>query len=224
VNVMQIPIPFTERIFGRSLVIGSGVLSVMGVSFTFLPVFESSMSQMKNDGYSGIEAYGKMLGTVMVCALLEVFLSIVSTKTLKKVFPPFITGITVFLIGASLIGTGMKYWGGGVVCAEMGWKEHDQAVAAGVNPIPGPACVNGEVVLGYGSPEFLGLGFVVLCGLVLIEIFGSPFMKNANVVIALCFGYLIAAVTNYNGLDYVDSSKIQDAEAITFLWVETFPM
>ena len=37
---------------------------------------------------------------------------------MKKVFPPIVTGVTVFLIGAALIGTGFKYWGGGVFCAD----------------------------------------------------------------------------------------------------------
>jgi uracil-xanthine permease len=35
---------------------------------------------------------------------------------------------------------------------------------------------------------------------------------------------MIAGVSNYNGLDYVDSSKIEAADPITFLWVYTFPI
>jgi len=31
------------------------------------------------------------------------------------------------LLGTSLVGTGMKYWGGGAVCADMAWKNHAQA-------------------------------------------------------------------------------------------------
>ena len=84
----------------------------------------------------------------------------------------------------------MKYWGGGVVCAEMSWKNHAQAVAAGVAPIPGPTCFNGEVAKSFGSPEFIGLGFSVMVMLVIIEIFGSTFMRNCNVIIALLFGYV----------------------------------
>eukprot|EP00978_Attheya_sp_CCMP212_P034927 scaffold149379_cov31-Attheya_sp.AAC.1 len=152
-----------------------------------------------------------MLGTCMVCAFLELMFSVLPRKCLFKVFSPLMTSITVMLIGVALTGTGMKYWdwGGGVVCAEMGWKEHStygmdalkwsrttnntplsriekdnhstsclppflyvlcacvwmrfhpiaQAVAAGVSPIPGPTCTNGEVNLGFGSAEFIGLGF-----------------------------------------------------------------
>lgn len=35
---------------------------------------------------------------------------------------------------------------------------------------------------------------------------------------------MVAALSNYNGLDYVDTSKIADADAITFLWTTTFPL
>jgi uric acid-xanthine permease len=59
-NVSKLPIPFTKRIFGTQYFIGSGVLSVMGTSFTFLPVYEVAIAQMKLQGISGREAYGKM--------------------------------------------------------------------------------------------------------------------------------------------------------------------
>lgn len=42
----------------------------------------------------------------------------------------------------------------------------------------------------------------------LLEIFGSPFMRSINVVVALLFGYFIAAVTTNDGNDYVVSDKI----------------
>ena len=118
INVTKIPIP------GTKYFIGSGLLSVMGTSFTFLPIFEIAIQQMKNDGISGVDAYGKMLGTSMVCCLLELVFSILPINIIKKAFPPVVSSVTVILIGAALTGTGMKYWGGGVVCAEMAWKEH----------------------------------------------------------------------------------------------------
>lgn len=52
-NILQLRIPFTERIFGRSLYYGSGLLSVLGTSFTFLPIYEISISQMVSDGIDG---------------------------------------------------------------------------------------------------------------------------------------------------------------------------
>jgi len=120
INVAQFKIP------GTKFFVGSGILSVMGTSFTFLPIFEIAIQQMKADGISGVDAYGKMLGTSMVCGLLELAFSLMPIKVIKKTFPPIVSAITVILIGVALTGTGMKYWGGGVVCAEMGWKTHSK--------------------------------------------------------------------------------------------------
>ncbi|CAM9679279.1 unnamed protein product [Ectocarpus sp. 13 AM-2016] len=60
--------------------------------------------------------------------------------------------------------------------------------------------------------------------LVLLEAFGSPFMRSVNVVVALLFGYFVAAVSENNGNDYVVSDKIDAADSITFLWVFTYPL
>lgn len=40
---------------------------------------------------------------------------------------------------------------------------------------------NGEVELRFGSPEYVGLGALVFLLLVLLETFGSPFMRNCEV-------------------------------------------
>ena len=113
IQVTKAPIPFTEQLFGRKLFIGSGVLSVMGTSFTFLPLFEIAIRQQKADGVDGREAYGNLIGTSMVCGLLELIFAFLPLKILKGIFPPVVTCITVILIGVALTGTGMKYWGGG---------------------------------------------------------------------------------------------------------------
>ncbi len=40
---------------------------------------------------------------------------------------------------------------------------------------------NGDVKLPFGSPQYIGMGAVVFLTLILIEIFGSPFLRNAQV-------------------------------------------
>ena len=50
------------------------------------------------------------------------------------------------------------------------------------------------------------------------------FTRNCNVVLALLFGYFVAAVSNHDGADFVNTNAIKQADAITFLWVETFPI
>lgn len=244
VNCVQIPIP------GTKFVIGTGMLSVIGTSFGFLPVFENSIAAMKDEGIDAMDAYGKMLGTTMVCCLLEVVLAFMPRNVLRKLFPPIVTGPAIMLIGAGLTGTGIKYWGGGAVCAETAWKNHKSAYdlvgfgpikfgdnATGffkIPPIPGTVCGGktcceaGDVALPFGSPELIGLGFSVVCMLVLVELFGSPFMKNCNVVIALLFGYFVAGVSEKcEGSvckKYVTDAKIEAADSITFLWTHTFKL
>ena len=39
-----------------------------------------------------------------------------------------------------------------------------------------------------GSPEYLGFGFFTVSIIIIIEIFGSPFFKNASAVTALLGG------------------------------------
>eukprot|EP01047_Picozoa_sp_COSAG01_P028744 COSAG01_NODE_1942_length_8842_cov_5.900492_5_plen_546_part_00 len=138
--------------------------------------------------YTGREAYGKLLGTCLVVVWLEVILSFVPPKTLKKLFPPLVSGVCVLLIGAPLTGTGLKYWGGGVWCMEHNDERgysHDFGVA--------PSCSgNGEVKLPYGSTEYVALGSSCFFMMIFVEMFGNPFAKNCNVVISLIFGYIVA--------------------------------
>jgi NCS2 family nucleobase:cation symporter-2 len=47
-------------------------------------------------------------------------------------------------------------------------------------------------------------------------------MKNSNVILALLFGYFVAGVSNYEGLDYVNNDKIAAAPWFDFVWTEWF--
>jgi xanthine/uracil permease len=55
-----------------------------------------------------------LLGTSLVCSFLEIGMSFVQPRILKRIFPPIVTGTVILLIGASLIGeSGILNWGGG---------------------------------------------------------------------------------------------------------------
>lgn len=69
----------------------------------------------------------------------------------------------------------------------------------------------------WGSPEFIGLGFLSFAAIILTEIFGSPFLKNISIIVGLVVGCIVAGATGY-----MDRSSIDSAPAITFLWVHTF--
>lgn len=82
---------------------------------------------------------------------------------------PLSPPLAVILIGANLLGTGFSYWGGGVYCGQNVSTTH-------------PSCSdNGETNLPFGNWRYVGLGFVVFFTLVIVEIFGSPFMRNIQV-------------------------------------------
>lgn len=202
---------------------GTGLLSVVGVSFSFLPIAREIVTSEIRAGNSGMEAYGAFLGTVMVGAFVEILISLLPTSFIRKAFPPVVTGVCITLIGAGLITTGISYWGGGVFCR----TEQFSRVPAFGSP---QLCTgNGEVVLGYGAPEYVGLGATVIISLILIQMFGSPFMKSTSVIISLFVGYVVAAAATYTSpsgemLSYVTSTKIDAAPWISFPWVTTFPL
>lgn len=324
--------------FGNSgYILGTGLVSVLGTSFTFVPIARTSISYMMADDtdmgcvtdadctnawadvkgqvlagvsnkgqcniesgfckYSGQEAYGAFLGTCMCCAFLELLLSLMPLRYLRRMFPPIVTGVCVLLIGIGLTGTGLKYWGGGAFCADHAHKRNrvfngpdlpgnrlqhypslspcasgacvpfsgmlsgicaysaptfdepanitrgDKTTCESFSDMPGvfPAqtdvsmstvlCAgNGEVLLPFGSPQYIGMGCAVFVMLLLLETFSSPFIRNCEVALALLFGFVVAAASTYSppGSDevfrYVTDERIREAPGITFLWVHTFPL
>lgn len=178
--------------------LGTGLISISGTSFTFLPIAEAMFAALYDDGFCPSEdgqnlacpdAYGKWLGTVMVGALLEIALSFMRPNALRKLFPPLVTGVTVSLIGASLVGVGLRYWAGGAgPCYTI----------PDVNPFFA-TCPNilAKRTYPWGDSHWIGLGFLVLFTIVLVEIFGSPFMRNIGVVIGFVTGIIVAAIAGY---------------------------
>jgi len=115
------------KLFGNYR-LGTGLISVVGTSFATLSTANAIFNAMYADGTCPSttaadgtvmrgpcpDAYGKLLGTSLICSFLEIFMSFVSPKTLKKIFPPMVTGTVILMISASLVGTsGIPNWGGG---------------------------------------------------------------------------------------------------------------
>ncbi|EKX39438.1 hypothetical protein GUITHDRAFT_76385 [Guillardia theta CCMP2712] len=201
------------KVFNTGYFLGTGLISVLGTSFTFVPIAQAAMKfMMDSDSGIGQEAYGAFLGTAVFCAFLEIALSFLPKDQLRRCFPPIITGTCVMLIGFGLTGEGFKYWGGGTD-VQMSFQFCQD---------------NGQVKLPFGSPQYVTLGFAVFLSLIMIEVFGSPFLRNCEVAIALLFGFFISAVATYNNDGtkewFVVNDKISSAPGITFLWVKTFPL
>ncbi|KZV63347.1 Xanthine/uracil permease [Peniophora sp. CONT] len=211
------------RIWGTGYYIGTGLLSVVGTSFATLSTANSIFSAMYADGTCPTitnadgttsngpcpDAYGMLLGTSLVASFLEMGLSFVPPRVLKRIFPPMVTGTVIVMIGMSLIGdSGMLNWGGG----SNGCQARPETGIFALCPTtlaPRP--------LLWGSPEFIGLGFLSFISIVLTELFGSPFLKNISIIIGLIVGCIVSGAAGY-----IDGSSIKSAPAITFLWVHTF--
>ena len=204
-----------------SYFIGTGLLSVVGVSFAIIPIAQGALAQMYANGYCPVDetgtrlpcprGYGALLGTCAVCALLEIGLSFIPPRVLLRMFPPIVTGPTVMLIGVKLIQSGFKNWLGGTgPCSSP---------STAVDFFASCPNIAAPHALPWGSPEYLGLGFSVFVTIILCERFGSPIMKSTSVVIGLLTGCIIGAATGY-----FDRSGIDAAPVASFVWVHTFPL
>ncbi|KAI0311854.1 permease family-domain-containing protein, partial [Amylostereum chailletii] len=228
------------RLFGNYY-LGTGILSVVGTSFATLSTANSIFDAMYADGTCPTvtaadgtqsrgacpDAYGMLLGTSLVACFLEIFMSFVPPRILKRVFPPMVTGTlfasvvpwnsaptpdsgtVILMIGASLIGdSGIPNWGGGSNnCSSRPTTGFFQLCPN----------INAPRALLWGSPEFIGLGFLSFVTIILTEMFGSPFLKNISIIVGLVVGCIVAGAAGY-----IDGSSITSAPAITFLWVHTF--
>ncbi|KAI7859300.1 permease family-domain-containing protein [Circinella umbellata] len=212
------------RLFKTPYYLGTGLLTVVGPNFASIAAVSAVVSNMYTTGYCETEtmddgtivhlpcrhAWGAILGTSMVCSLFEIFMSFLPPKVLKKLFPPIVSGTTIFLIGCSVISTALKDWAGGSgACSSM--PESGLYSMCPDTNAPHP--------LPWGSAEFIGLGFSVFATIILVENFGSPFMKSAQIVIGLIVGMIIAGACGY-----VDGSVISSAPIGTFTWTTTFPI
>merc|ERR1719230_1648967 len=125
------------------------------------------------------------------------------------------------MIGAGLISAGMKYYGGGVFCA--------QNMISRSATFGGPQICNesGEVMLVFGAPEYIGLATSVVLFGVLVQCLGSPFLKSTFIFWSLCFGCFVSGLSRYHDTSgkeykYWTPSKVEKAPAVTFFWAGGF--
>ncbi|PIL37267.1 transporter [Ganoderma sinense ZZ0214-1] len=210
------------RLFG-GYYLGTGLISVVGTSFATLSTANAIFNIMYANGTCPStvaddgtvtrgpcpDAYGMVLGTSLICSFLEIFMSFIPPRILKRIFPPMVTGTVIVMIGASLIGSsGIPNWGGGSNdCMDRPSSGVFRLCPTTLAPRPLP----------WGSPEFIGLGFLSFVSIILTELFGSPFLKNISIIVGLAVGCIVAGAAGY-----IDGSTIKTSPAITFLWVHTF--
>lgn len=196
------------RIYGTNYFIGTGLLSVVGTSFSTITIVTKALPLMYKNGIcktiDGVEqacpdGYGHILATGIVCALLNVLLSFTPPKILQTVFPAIVTGPVVLLIGLSLVQSGFQNWVGGSGCVGE--------TCGTAHPLP------------WGLAQFIGLGFLVYVSIIVCERFGAPIMKSCAVIVGLLVGCIVAAACGY-----FSHSDIDIAPVATFPWVHTFKL
>ncbi|KAK5210494.1 hypothetical protein LTR47_000386 [Exophiala xenobiotica] len=202
---------------GTPFFIGTGLLSVVGPTFDILPIAFSYTSMRYKNGTCPVaddgtqlpcpEAWGAILGTMLVTVLVQILMSLVPPRLLNKIFPKIVTGSLLLLVGVYLIGNGMQNWGGSVNCnGGTGFYALCPNIAA-----PKP--------LAWAHPKLIGLGFSVFASIVIVEQFGSPLMKSAAVLIGLAVGCTVSGATGYWSRENIDAAPV-----VTFLWVHTFKL
>ncbi|ETD72550.1 xanthine permease [Pelistega indica] len=144
--------------------IGSGMLSIQSVNFSFVTVMITLGLGMKNQGLTEDTVISTLLGVSFVGAFLVVGAAWL-LPYLKRVITPTVSGVVVMMIGLSLIHVGITDFGGGFA-----------------------AKTNGS----FGSWQNLGLASLVLLIVLVFNCFKNPFWRMGGIAIGLIVGYIVA--------------------------------
>ena len=146
--------------------VGSGMLSIQSVNFSFVSVMISLGLSMKDGGLSE----DKMLSTLLGVSFFGAFLVCASAwilPYLRRVITPTVSGVVVLLIGLSLIDVGITDFGGG-----FGAKEAGE----------------------FGSLKNIGLAGFVFFIVLLFNCMKNPFLRMSGIAVGLISGYVVALI------------------------------
>ena len=178
-GALQLPVEMTAYLVSMAMVasgvgtylqvsrfgaVGSGMLSIQSVNFSFVTVMIALGTGMKAGGMDENAMISTLLGVSFVGAFLVVGAAWV-LPYLKKVITPTVSGVVVLMIGLSLIHVGITDFGGGF--------------AAKANQT-------------FGSPTNLGLASLVLVIVLLFNCLKNPFWRMGGIAIGLIVGYVVA--------------------------------
>ena len=144
--------------------IGSGLLSIQSVNFSFVTVMIALGSTMKADGLH-VEA---MLSTLMGVSFVGAFLVAGSSfilPYLKRVITPTVSGVVVLMIGLSLIKVGIIDFGGGFSAKSSGT---------------------------FGNYENIGIGLLVLVVVIGFNCCQNALLRMGGIAIGIIVGYVVA--------------------------------
>ena len=144
--------------------IGSGLLSIQSVNFSFVTVMIALGGAMKKDGLHEELILSSMLAVSFVGAFLVVGSSFI-LPMLKRVITPTVSGIVVLMIGLSLIKIGIIDFGGGFAAKSSGT---------------------------FGNYENIGVGLLVLIVVIGFNCCRNPLVRMAGIAIGMIVGYITA--------------------------------
>ena len=144
--------------------IGSGMLSIQSVNFSFVSVMIAVGLSMKGNGIDENTMISTLLGVSFIGAFLVCAAAWV-LPYLKRVITPTVSGVVVLLIGLSLIDIGITDFGGG-----FGAKGTEA----------------------FGSLQNIGLASLVLVVVLIFNCMRNPFLRMSGIAVGLIAGYIVA--------------------------------
>lgn len=190
-NVLQLPLEMTAYLVSMAMVasgigtylqvsrfgpVGSGLLSIQSVNFSFVGVMISLGLSMKADGLD----VNTMMSTLLGVSFFGAFLVCASAWVLpylRRVITPTVSGVVVLLIGLSLIDVGITDFGGGF---------HTKGTEA------------------FGSWQNVGLASFVLVVVLLFNCMRNPLLRMSGIAVGLIAGYIAAlamGMVDFSALD-----------------------
>lgn len=144
--------------------IGSGLLSIQSVNFSFVTVMITLGLGMQSEGLTEDIVISTLLGVSFVGAFLVIGAAWV-LPYLKRIITPTVSGVVVMMIGLSLIHVGITDFGGGFAAKSNGT---------------------------FGSIQNLSLASTVLIIVLIFNCFKNPFIRMSGIAVGLIVGYIIS--------------------------------
>ncbi len=163
--------------------VGSGLLAMQGTSFAFLGPIIGAAIAVKNQA-DAHTALAVVFGCVMAGSFIEMFISRF-LHLAQKIITPVVTGVVVTLIGLTLIKVGLVSMAGGFYV---------------MNNVPDA----------FASFQNLGIAFLVLTIIVVLNMSENQYLRMSSIVIGLSVGYILAAA-----FGMVQFSKLQGMDFFT---------
>ncbi|NIH20630.1 nucleobase:cation symporter-2 family protein [Morganella morganii] len=144
--------------------VGSGLLSIQSVNFSFVTVMIAIGTSMRADGVDEELLLSTIFGISFAGAFLVVGSSFI-LPYLRRVITPTVSGIVVLMIGLSLIKVGIIDFGGGFSAKSSGT---------------------------FGDYQNIGVGLLVLLVVIGFNCCKSPLLRMGGIAIGLIAGYVCA--------------------------------